>query len=71
MSRLLKSYEHDCGKYIIFIDVYTSSTIAKIWDWKNDIEVHKSKYILSSVGEIIGDMEYRIDNQLWDNQLTY
>jgi hypothetical protein len=71
MSKLLKSYLRDCGDYTIFIDVYTSSTLVKIWDWKNDVDVYKSKYILTSVGEIIGDMEYRIDNKLWDNALTY
>jgi len=70
MSKLLKSYLRDYGDYTIFIDVYMSSTLVKVWDWKNDIDVYKSRYILSSVNEIIDDMKYRIDNQLWDREVT-
>ena len=70
MSKLLKSYLRDYGDYTIFIDVYMSSTLVKVWDWKNDIDVYQSKYILSSVNEIIDDMKYRIDNQLWDREVT-
>lgn len=70
MSRLLESYERDCGAYIIYINVYPESTLVTIWDWWNNVDVYKSKYILSSVDEIFDDMEYRIDNQLWDKEIT-
>ena len=56
---------------IIYIDQYVSCTNVTVWNWLDDIDVYKSKYLLSSVDEILDDINYRLDNNLLNIKETY
>jgi len=56
---------------IIYIDQYVSCTNVTVWNWRDDIDVYKSKFVLSSVDEILDDINYRLDNNLINIKETY
>ena len=63
-----------CYKYdlnddlIIYIDKYNAMTDVRVWNWRDDIEVYKSKFVLSSVDEILNDIHYLLDNNLLNKE---
>ena len=65
----INSYKYDLNDdLIIYIDVYNAMTDVTVWNWRDDIDVYKSKFVLSSVDEILNDIHYILDNNLLNKE---
>lgn len=71
-NRYINSFKYDLNDdLIIYIDQHGSCTDVTVWNWRDDIDVYKSKFLLSSVDEILDEIHYRLDNNLLDIKETY
>jgi hypothetical protein len=68
-SNYINSFKYDLNDdLIIYIDKYNATTDVRVWNWRDDIDVYRSKFVLYSVEEILDLIHYRLDNNLLNKE---